>query len=153
MVSVGVREWPRFHAFDTQFPLIDALLTHFREASVSQSIAFHATAWMESAACREADPELFFPATATSRNKQSAAYRLHVVEAQDVCCVCPVQAECLEFALANPSIVGIWGGTTEADRQRIRRSRRREDRPRLITGGEIPTAARRSGAVLPDTAG
>lgn len=40
-----------------------------------------------------------------------------------VCQRCPVQAPCLEYALAWDS-VGVWGGTTGAERRRLRASRR-----------------------------
>jgi WhiB family redox-sensing transcriptional regulator len=33
-----------------------------------------------------------------------------------------VASECLEFALATNQEAGIWGGTTEEDRRKIRKS-------------------------------
>ena len=36
---------------------------------------------------------------------------------------CPVRTECLAMALADDSLVGLWGGTTEAERREIRRER------------------------------
>ncbi|MDV7390081.1 WhiB family transcriptional regulator, partial [Arthrospira platensis SPKY1] len=38
---------------------------------------------------------------------------------------CPVSAECLDDALANHEMVGIWGGTSERERRRMRRTRAR----------------------------
>ena len=43
--------------------------------------------------------------------------------ALEVCAVCPVREECLEFALTTRQYDGVWGGTTESDRKRIRRRR------------------------------
>ncbi len=44
-------------------------------------------------------------------------------EAFDVCSRCEVKNECLEHALEFERF-GIWGGTTEVERIRIRRQRR-----------------------------
>lgn len=41
-----------------------------------------------------------------------------------ICATCPMQQPCLEWALAAPERYGIWGGTTERERTRIRRNRR-----------------------------
>jgi len=40
-----------------------------------------------------------------------------------LCGDCPVRQECLEAALADESLVGLWGGTTELERREIRRGR------------------------------
>ena len=37
-----------------------------------------------------------------------------------VCCECPVQRDCLEYALARPELVGCWGGTTDRERRQLR---------------------------------
>ena len=37
------------------------------------------------------------------------------------CADCPVHEECLAYALAQPDLVGVWGGTTERERRKIRR--------------------------------
>lgn len=42
---------------------------------------------------------------------------------KEVCGVCPVRAECLEYAVADPSLIGIWGGTSPKQRVAIRRER------------------------------
>jgi len=39
-----------------------------------------------------------------------------------VCEACPVQAACLQFALATNQDSGIWGGSTEEDRRKLRRA-------------------------------
>ena len=64
------------------------------------------------AGCRGMDPALFFP----SRGEDVKA-------AQRVCAACPVAAECLDYAMANNERFGIWGGTSERQRLRLRRSR------------------------------
>ena len=39
---------------------------------------------------------------------------------QHVCEKCPVEIQCREYALAEPAIQGIWGGTTGRERTRLR---------------------------------
>jgi WhiB family transcriptional regulator, redox-sensing transcriptional regulator len=46
-----------------------------------------------------------------------------VTAAKAVCAGCPVKAECLEFAVVNGEAWGVWGGTSERERRRIRRER------------------------------
>ncbi|MCC5950294.1 MAG: WhiB family transcriptional regulator [Nitriliruptoraceae bacterium] len=70
--------------------------------------------WQQDAACREADPELFF---ANGDAEREAAMAL--------CGACPVRTECLEHALSTRESYGIWGGTDEHDRKRLIRRRRR----------------------------
>lgn len=43
-----------------------------------------------------------------------------VREQQAVCARCPVSSECLSFAMADPTIVGVWGGTTGGQRRKLR---------------------------------
>jgi WhiB family redox-sensing transcriptional regulator len=41
--------------------------------------------------------------------------------ARAVCEGCSVRTECLQFALDDRTIVGCWGGTTDAERRRMRK--------------------------------
>ncbi len=68
--------------------------------------------WRAKAACRDLDTSLFFP-----DNDADAAPAL------EVCASCPVRRACLEFALTTRQHDGVWGGTTETERKRIRRRR------------------------------
>lgn len=73
-------------------------------------------AWRDRAACRTADPDLFFP---DPSDADTAAYTIATW-----CAPCPVREDCLTAALALPRLDGIWGGLTPADRRhRQRRSR------------------------------
>lgn len=67
--------------------------------------------WQDRGACREVDPDLFFPGKGEP-----------VDPARRICAGCPVRAECLAYALAasGPALVGVWGGTTERERRTIR---------------------------------
>lgn len=71
-------------------------------------------AWMRKARCLDADPEVFFPDKGGSTR-----------EAKRICNACEVQQACLEWALEHDERFGIWGGTSERERRRLRRERRR----------------------------
>lgn len=71
-------------------------------------------AWMLRGSCRGADTREFFPSNG-----------LGVEAAQQICRQCPVQEECLEYALQNHIEQGVWGGASERERRRILRRRRR----------------------------
>lgn len=74
----------------------------------------------QAAACRDVDPEMFFPiGFGEVADNQSAA-------AKAVCTRCPLIAQCLDWALAAGVVEGIWGGHTEQER----RGRRRLERAR-----------------------
>ena len=74
--------------------------------------------WQQRAACRDEDPELFFPVSEIGPAARQAA------EAKAVCARCPVRERCLEYAVDNGLDHGIFGGTTEAERRELRRSAR-----------------------------
>jgi WhiB family transcriptional regulator, redox-sensing transcriptional regulator len=69
-------------------------------------------AWFADAACRE-HPELCWVDPGNSGSQVSAA--------KDVCARCLVRAECLASAMADPTLVGIWGATTTRERKLIHR--------------------------------
>ena len=75
--------------------------------------------WRAVAACRDADPELFFPVGTggQARRQIDAATR--------ICRACPAQARCLAWALDHGVTDGVWGGTTAEDRRALRRLPRR----------------------------
>jgi WhiB family redox-sensing transcriptional regulator len=74
--------------------------------------------WRESAACRRADPELFFPISSVGRGAAEAQ------QAKSVCARCPVQPQCLAFALATGQEFGIWGGYDERELRLLQREGR-----------------------------
>ncbi|MET0979738.1 MAG: WhiB family transcriptional regulator [Candidatus Saccharimonadales bacterium] len=69
--------------------------------------------WQLDARCGQSkvDADAFFPERGGS-----------VRDAKKICGQCDVQAQCLEYALTNNVQFGVWGGTTEAERRRMRRS-------------------------------
>ncbi|MCZ4515672.1 WhiB family transcriptional regulator [Streptomyces sp. ActVer] len=40
--------------------------------------------------------------------------------AERLCAGCPVVVECLAYAMADRRLSGVWGGTTEVERRRLR---------------------------------
>ncbi len=76
---------------------------------------FASPAFMAFGACRGADPDLFFPEQGVS-----------LEPAKRICGDCAVKDECLEYALDNRERFGVWGGTSERERRRLRRERRED---------------------------
>jgi WhiB family redox-sensing transcriptional regulator len=66
--------------------------------------------WWQLAACRSADPELFFPVSGAGPAIEQAG------AAKAVCAGCPVRRECLAYAIFTRQQHGIWGGLTESER-------------------------------------
>jgi WhiB family transcriptional regulator, redox-sensing transcriptional regulator len=86
--------------------------------------------WRVDAACRNADPELFFP-DGDTRSAQA-----QVKTAKLICRGCPVSATCLSWALADGQEAGISGGLTEDERRRLhRRGRHFLTGPRFTNRG------------------
>jgi len=81
--------------------------------------------WWRAAACRDAEPELFFPISA------AAASNPRVRRAKHICAPCPVRSQCLNYALDHRQEQGIWGGLTEEERRRIPRYGMRLSRQEL----------------------
>lgn len=63
--------------------------------------------WRKSAACRDQDPELFFPVSKTAEQE---------AKAKAICKRCPVKMQCFKSA----SEYGIWGGLNEDERRELR---------------------------------
>ncbi|QHY99683.1 Transcriptional regulator WhiB1 [Streptomyces sp. S4.7] len=81
--------------------------------------------WLRDAACAHADPELFFPVGDSGPAAEQAE------RAKEVCHSCPVERQCLEWALNTGRTSGVWGGTDDEERRRLRRNgRRRVPAPR-----------------------
>jgi len=76
------------------------------------------TDWRHDAACRDEDPELFFP-VGTSGPAMS-----QLAQAKAVCHSCPVAADCLAWALVTGQDAGVWGGLSEDQRRALLRKRR-----------------------------
>jgi len=78
--------------------------------------------WRHDAACRDSDPELFFPIGNTG------PALLQIDQAKQVCRTCPVIADCLQWALDTGQEAGVWGGASEDERRLMRRNAHRAAR-------------------------
>ena len=72
--------------------------------------------WRHNAACRDVDPELFFPIGNTG------PALLQIDEAKRVCHRCPVMESCLHWAIdSGQDAAGVWGGMSEDERRALKR--------------------------------
>jgi WhiB family transcriptional regulator, redox-sensing transcriptional regulator len=81
--------------------------------------------WQERGACRTANPSLFY----APENENNHQRRFRESAAKAVCAHCPVRAICRAYALQAGELYGIWGGTTERERQIQQNSAGPESRP------------------------
>jgi hypothetical protein len=83
------------------------------------------TDWMEHAACRGMDPNLFVVSTtAEVKLAKRICNGAPTTRTDPGCPPCPVKAQCLEYCLSIPGpVLGVWGGTADRDRREIRRDR------------------------------
>lgn len=88
--------------------------------------------WMENAACRGKDTQVFFP----SEEEKHMDRKIRELRAKAICETCSVIEPCLA---AGEGEEGIWGGLTEAERSG-RHRRRKLSRPmvEMTTPGENP---------------
>ena len=70
--------------------------------------------WMTHANCAGVDPAVMFPGEGGN-----------VRPAKRICAGCTVRDECLRYALDTGVHFGVWGGTSEGDRRRLRRGQPR----------------------------
>lgn len=69
-------------------------------------------AWMDTAACTQVAPDLFFA---------DATDLVNTKLAKKVCVECPVKDQCLQYALENRIEFGVWGGLTVLERRSLLR--------------------------------
>ena len=82
--------------------------------------------WVVDAACKGADPKLFFA-------EERGDVQLYV-KARKICERCSVRKTCLDYAMTNEVDVGVWGGLSPLERKRLKR-RRAKERARERQGG------------------
>lgn len=72
--------------------------------------------WQNKASCRGPQSLEFYPPARGERRdeKQHREQR-----AKAICRTCPVNTDCLDFAIGGREFHGIWGGTTEVERREL----------------------------------
>jgi WhiB family redox-sensing transcriptional regulator len=73
---------------------------------------FGRPAWQRYGACRGENIEAFIPGKGGN-----------FAVARQLCAGCTVRQECLDFAMADEDVVGMWGATTAPERRAMRASR------------------------------
>jgi len=91
--------------------------------------------WRRHAICRDTDPDLFFPVGTTGQAL------VQIDKAKEVCDQCTVRLECLEFALETNQDSGIWGGTSEEERRKLRREYVARNKRRASAGLQVTAVA------------
>lgn len=84
---------------------------NWRPAVSGPGVASAIDDWRERAACRDEEPELFFPVG------DAAPARAQAEEAKAICRRCPVITACALFARELDITDGVYGGQTAAERQ------------------------------------
>ena len=84
--------------------------------------------WRHQSACRDEDPELFFPVGNTG------PAITQIEEAKKVCNRCIVKDACLAWALESGQDACVWGGLSEDERRALKR-RAARNRARLMDNG------------------
>jgi len=67
--------------------------------------------WWDDALCRRYDPDMWFPDKESDKQATEAAL--------NICDACPAKRACLDFAMDDLGLDGIWGGTFLKDRRRM----------------------------------
>jgi WhiB family redox-sensing transcriptional regulator len=73
-------------------------------------LGFRRPAWHADAACKEHPDTRWFPRKGEG-----------VDEAKAICATCAVCVECLTYALEHPGLQGVWGGSSQQERARMRK--------------------------------
>jgi len=66
--------------------------------------------WMQRAACKGLDTDLFFPDTGVNHARL-----------KKLCAACPVRQQCLQYAVENGMDDGLWGGLSPRQRRPLRK--------------------------------
>ena len=71
--------------------------------------------WRTRAACRDVDPEVFFPVGTTGPALRQIEF------AKNICRACSVVDDCLMWAIDSGQDAGVWGGLSEDERRAVKR--------------------------------
>lgn len=106
-ISTGAALWPSTQKLRRR----SAFLTPYPFHPSREVPPVTAPSWFPRANCTGEPISVFFPAAGDSLDR-----------ARMLCAGCSVRDECLAYALADPTLLGWWGGTSERERARMRRA-------------------------------
>jgi len=122
VLQMSIEKSSEFYVEPVNFHPPEGNTGDYAEAQIQGTMALKVgevimTDWRDRAACKDpkVDNKDFFSETSSG-----------IERAKRVCERCPVVLACLEYALDHRREVGVWGGTTERQRVRIRQRRTRE---------------------------
>jgi WhiB family redox-sensing transcriptional regulator len=104
--------------------------------------------WTERAVCRGDVSHLFFAPPAWEA-ADVRAKREKV--AKSICARCPVKSPCLAYALRVHEALGIWGGTTEADRRQLQLDLTAHERQSARSSAAGPAGGQPDGNAIRNT--
>ena len=90
--------------------VLEALMLPGEPVATLTGLLLRRPAWMAHAACRDHPRVNFFPRPGES-----------LEPARAVCAACPVRLPCVDYAVSDPDLGGVWGGTSPRQRVAIRR--------------------------------
>src|ERR1700679_108783 len=82
----------------------------------NRTVDWDADDWRRAAACRNTEPDLFFPGGTTGPAVDQ------IDAAKRVCRSCEALDPCVDFARAPTEEPGVGGGTSEEDRRKLRKA-------------------------------
>ena len=91
--------------------------------------------WQRDAACRDADPELFFPPSDDDTSVIVTRLRIAVAP---ICSACPVATECLRWALDSGQDHGLWASRYPPRSLKILSGRDHTVRPATLSSADTP---------------
>ena len=73
--------------------------------------------WMDQGLCKEVGSDYFF----YEDMERGPEKERRIEQALAICSDCPVKKTCLKFALDTDQMYGIWGGTTQEQRAKMKK--------------------------------
>jgi WhiB family redox-sensing transcriptional regulator len=86
-----------------------------RLTEMMNQLQFTDISWQDEAACQAQGNEIFFADPSFQKSE--------IAQAKAICKTCDVRWKCLEFAIKNDIMHGIWGGFTPTERNSYMKGR------------------------------
>lgn len=77
----------------------------------------------DEALCRQVDPDAFFTEEDEDGNAELGGSNANTLAAKRTCANCVLRADCLNWAVDNQEVHGVWGGLGLGGRKAYRRQR------------------------------